>query len=175
MRGIVGLVNVDYVHIFPTDREGNHFPNTKPVFCHISQMPMDEVGRRYLCPREEVEFEIGEGRGGKSCAVDVELVVAREPVAIDDYWEDGQVGAVRSGYAFVKRPYGGLAFLHKANVQQGSINFVVGQWWRYKVECPVNPEQSWLAMEAIEMVEDDSEAPAHGGEEVRINSEGERP
>ncbi len=78
------------------------------------------------------------------------------------------------GHAFVRRPYGGFAFLHFKNVKQGSTQFFEGQWWRYQVSPPERVEQSWLAVQAIEMVEDDSEAPAHGGEEVRINSEGER-
>ncbi len=63
-------------------------PYAQSVFCHVTQMPKDELGRSYLNKGEEVEFEIGNGKRG-ACAVNVQLVVPREPAEIEGYFEDG--------------------------------------------------------------------------------------
>lgn len=129
------------------------------IFCHASEMPPDEVGRRYLLPGEKVSFELGQYNGRKR-AVNVSLCVPREPVDLDTYYEEGEVKHVRSRgeYAFVLRPFGGAVMLHWHNVQSaqsydnGHVKFFPGQQWRYAIAPPLDgdPDNAWLAVNAVE-------------------------
>jgi cold shock CspA family protein len=130
------------------------------IFCHATQMPIDEVGRRYLLPDEKVTFELGK-HNGRTVASKVELCTPHEPVDIHSYLEEGQVQSVRAngGYAFISRPFGGVVMLNWRNVHRScenrrGIDFFPGQQWRYRIAPPINgiDTLAWLAVDAEEIL-----------------------
>jgi cold shock CspA family protein len=81
--------------------------DSKAYFVHASQMPCDDLGRRYLLPNEEVSFVVGT-HNNRPCAMAVELLTPRA-MATENEYEEGSVCKIgrRGEYCFVLRPYDG--------------------------------------------------------------------
>lgn len=130
----------------------------RKYFCHASQMPIDEVGRRYLLPDEQVSLELTK-HNDRLVAANVELCTPHEPVDLDSYFEDGHVQRICSGgaCAFLLRPFGGAALLkwqnvvsYKSNAHYG-VRFAPNQRWRYGIKRPADIGRPWLAVDAVEL------------------------
>jgi cold shock CspA family protein len=171
MTGKIKAVQFGYAFIRSDDG--------RDMFLHASEMPCDDVGRRYVLPDEEVTFEIGEHQA-RPCAKAVELVHPRPPADLNGYYEEGRVHKVgrqrdigersdpdfRPGIAgewcFVHRPFGGVAYLHWRDVKSAQsrcshgISFYVGQLWRYEIKPPLsgNDNDPWCCTNAVEIIEE---------------------
>jgi cold shock CspA family protein len=163
MIGKVRTTNFGYAFIRCEDRN---------IFCHATQMPVDELGRKYLVPGEAVTFEIGKGPKGPM-AVNVQLATPREKPDLLGYFEEGAVSKTTAhGYAaFVLRPFGGAAFLHWENVkhcftkkENGHVWFYPGQRWRFEIASPIGTraDEPWLAKYAVELEGDGHDSDAQG-------------
>lgn len=151
MNGTVDNVQFAYAFVRGTDRLNYFVP--------AEQMPMDELGRRYLMPGEEVTFTPSTGDGRSGQARDIRLVTQRPPV-VGYYEEEGMVKHVApSGeYCFVERPFGGVAMLHHRQVcgcnphdEDDKTTFVRGQRWAFEIRRPKDITRPWLAVHARQL------------------------
>ena len=140
-------------------------PEGADYFCHASEMPCDEIGRRYLVPGEGVVFEPST-HNGNAVAKNVQLTTARATEDLNGHFEEGAVSKVgpRGEYCFVLRPFGGACFLHWENVQHffsttelGRVRFYRGQQWRWQVAPPRGTREGepWLAVSAVELKDEE--------------------
>lgn len=176
MTGKIVKAAFGFAFIQPDTNRG---PN---IFCHASEMPCDDIGRRYLLPDEMVTFDIGDHQG-RTVAKNVELVHPRPVADLKGYFEEGcvhKVGRQRAPegdaeedsvfqrpiigeWCFVHRPFGGVGYLHWQNVKSSQsscnnrISFFVGQLWRYEIKPPRNgnDNDAWQCINAVELFEDD--------------------
>jgi cold shock CspA family protein len=151
MRGVVK--NVEFAYGFITGQDGAEY------FAPAVQMPFDELGRRYLLPGEEVKFVPCMGEGRRQQAHDITLVTPRAPHE-GHYVEEGDVCKVGGDgeYAFIRRPFGGVAMLHHRRVVSCKLRdidnrpmFEPGQWWAFEIVKPKDTARPWLANKAREM------------------------
>jgi cold shock CspA family protein len=154
---MIGTVNnSNFGYAFISGHDGTLY------FAHATQMPEDEIGRHFLLSGEAVTFDTAPPRNGTrtALAVNVQLVVPREKVDLSGYFEEGEVSKVGFGYAFVLRPFGGVAFLHWENVKhyfgqsaKTRVRFCKGQKWRFEVASPrgTRQDEPWLAVNAVEI------------------------
>ncbi len=157
MKGVVTQANVGYAFIASPGED---------FFAHVSEVPTDEVGRRYLATGERIEFDAQQTGKAYRCAVNVRILSPREPVDPDSYVEEGTVDKVsRHGdFCFVLRPHGGVAMLHADSVREveskyddGRPYFFKGQVWSYRLTPPLKDEhRAWLAVNACELVAEES-------------------
>jgi cold shock CspA family protein len=151
MIGTVSTVRFGYAFIHSA---GKYF------FVHATQMPADDVGRRYLVSGEEVSFTVGQ-HNGRSVATNVELLQPRATEDLAGYYEEGQVSKVghRGEFCYVLRPFGGCVMLHWKDVKNAQskceygIKFFVGQEWRYEIAPPISGDDTdaWIAKNAVEI------------------------
>jgi hypothetical protein len=121
------------------------------TFVHATQIPEDNLGRRYLIVGEKIKFDIGfNGGDTRTMAVNVELLSPRQDDDPAEYWEEGYVERLKGPYgAIIKRPPGGWIFLHRDNAVT-RIAFEEFQVWRYRVAPPQNfaVGLNWNAVDA---------------------------
>jgi hypothetical protein len=151
MQGVVKTVAFGFSFI--TGQDGQEY------FAPAVEMPMDELGRLYLLPDEEVTFTPRKGNGTHTQAHGIKLATPRQPHG-GHYEEEGDVCKVGGDgeYAFVRRPFGGVAFLHHLRVcackQRDSFDrpvFEVGQLWAFEIRKPKDITRPWFANDAREM------------------------
>jgi cold shock CspA family protein len=172
MQGTVKTVDFGFAFITAHGRD---------YFVHATEIPCDDIGRRFLLPGEAVEFDVGEHQG-RTCAKNVELITPR---ALDydpkTYFEEGDVVKVHvprvevddfdegecprkiphGQWCYVLRPFGGSAYLHWRNVKsfqtswEKGVKFYVGQRWRYAIRPPYSGKENdaWAAVDAVEVIQ----------------------
>jgi cold shock CspA family protein len=151
MRGIVLFSHRNDFCFIQTDDKIKYF-------CHISAMPMDEVGRRFLRPGEYVDFEKKDPvrSGRKTQAWKVRLVQPRDPINVETYYETGELNFIDDSgdWGYVTRPDDGSnLFFNIKQVREwlpeSTRELYVGQLFEYRL---INTGRYLMAFDAIEMV-----------------------
>lgn len=151
MNGKVNNVQFGYGFIEGDDKQ--------KYFAHATEMPVDELGRRYLLPGEAVTFQ-PLIRCGNLQACGINLVTLRAPF-VGHYEEEGTVRNVAAdgAYCFVLRPFGGVAMLHHRRVRECNFRdtwtnqpvFEPGQSWAFEIVRPADIARPWLAHNARQL------------------------
>jgi hypothetical protein len=121
----------------------------------FSSVPEDEVGRRYLLPGEEIEFEISKAGKWRKAST-IRILSPREPIDRRIYREIGQIekmfGHPEPRYAFLVREFFSNVqiFLGRNEIVSDSSQALrVGDWYEYGVEPPDDTQRSWQAKDAV--------------------------
>ena len=124
------------------------------ALANFNIVPADEVGRCYLCPGEEVEYDAVDNDAKLLHAVNIRILSPREPVDIHTYREIGvivQMGP-HGDYGFLEREFHSgnpRVYLHHKNQKPGSPRMSKGQVHEYSVEPPIEGKTTWSAKDAL--------------------------